>query len=69
MFAVVQLHDLCTNMRLQSAIVIWQVRKSVLLPRGQASQWCYHLGTASRRDKKPEVVFIQDLGFTEADKR
>lgn len=52
MLAVVQLHDLCINMRFQSSIVIGQVRKGVLLPRNQAPQRCYQLSTASRREKK-----------------
>lgn len=33
MLAVVQLHYFCTNVRLQSSIVIRQVRQQVLLPR------------------------------------
>jgi len=57
MLAVVQLHDLCINMRFQGTIVIWQVRQSVLLPRDQASQRCYQLGTASRREKTEVVLF------------
>lgn len=68
MFAVVQLHDLRINMRFQSTIVIWQVRKSVLLPGDQAAQWCYQLGAASRRENTRESSLIQYLGFTtEAD--
>lgn len=61
MLAVVQLHDLCINMRFQSSIVIWQVRKSVLLPRNQAPQGCYKPSTASRKEKRKkqeEVVLF-----------
>lgn len=35
-FVVVQLHDLCTDVGLQRAIVVGQVRKSVLLPCDRA---------------------------------
>lgn len=47
-FAVVQLHDLCTDVGLQRAIVVGQVRKSVLLPCDQAPQRCYQCSPASR---------------------
>jgi len=47
-FGVVQLHDLCTDVGLQRAIVVGQVRKSVLLPCDQAPQRCYQRSPASR---------------------
>lgn len=54
--AVVQLHDLSTDVRLKSTIVIREVRECVLLSRGHGTQNRVQGGSAPRMNSNKEKL-------------